>query len=82
MGASFVMGKFLHLFCIYRRTVIDFFSSRMIGGGLAILEVAANSYISVLGSPKYVAARLAFRLPRYCNLYWAFNCLEMVLLGG
>lgn len=32
----------------------------MIGGGLAILEVAANSYISVLGSPKYAAARLAF----------------------
>lgn len=32
----------------------------MIGGGLAILEVAANSYISVLGSQKYAAARLTF----------------------
>ncbi|KAF8653591.1 hypothetical protein AX16_003869 [Volvariella volvacea WC 439] len=30
----------------------------VIGCGLATLEVAANSYISVLGSPKYAAARL------------------------
>lgn len=30
------------------------------GCGLATLEVAANSYISVLGSPKYAAARLNF----------------------
>lgn len=30
------------------------------GCGLCCLEVAANSYISVLGSPKYAAARLNF----------------------
>ena len=30
------------------------------GCGLSCLEVAANSYISVLGSPKYAAARLNF----------------------
>ncbi|CDO70598.1 hypothetical protein BN946_scf184656.g13 [Trametes cinnabarina] len=32
----------------------------VIGCGLSCLEVAANSYISVLGSPKYAAARLNF----------------------
>ncbi|PPQ89501.1 hypothetical protein CVT25_012173 [Psilocybe cyanescens] len=32
----------------------------VIGCGLATLEVAANSYISVLGTPKYAAARLNF----------------------
>jgi len=32
----------------------------VIGCGLSTLEVAANSYISVLGSPKYAAARLNF----------------------
>ncbi|KAF8813672.1 MFS general substrate transporter [Phlegmacium glaucopus] len=32
----------------------------VIGCGLATLEVAANSYISVLGSSKYAAARLNF----------------------
>jgi FHS family L-fucose permease-like MFS transporter len=32
----------------------------VIGCGLATLEVAANSYISVLGSQKYAAARLNF----------------------
>ncbi|KXN90169.1 Glucose/galactose transporter [Leucoagaricus sp. SymC.cos] len=32
----------------------------VIGCGLATLEVAANSYIAVLGSPKYAAARLNF----------------------
>ncbi|TFK54308.1 MFS general substrate transporter [Heliocybe sulcata] len=32
----------------------------VIGCGLASLEVAANSYIAVLGSPKYAAARLNF----------------------
>lgn len=32
----------------------------MIGCGLSCLEVAANSYISVLGTPKYAAARLNF----------------------
>ena len=31
-----------------------------IGCGLSCLEVAANSYITVLGSPKYAAARLNF----------------------
>jgi len=31
-----------------------------IGCGLATLEVAANSYIAVLGTPKYAAARLNF----------------------
>lgn len=31
-----------------------------IGCGLAALEVAANSYISVLGSQQYAAARLNF----------------------
>lgn len=30
------------------------------GCGLATLEVAANSYIAVLGTPKYAAARLNF----------------------
>jgi len=35
-------------------------ASFVMGGGLAILEVAANSYIYVLGSPKYAAARLTF----------------------
>lgn len=35
-------------------------STFVIGCGLATLEVAANSYISVLGSPKYAAARLNF----------------------
>ncbi|TCD71567.1 hypothetical protein EIP91_007314 [Steccherinum ochraceum] len=32
----------------------------VIGCGLSCLEVAANSYIAVLGSPKYAAARLNF----------------------
>ncbi|KAI0703379.1 MFS general substrate transporter [Cerioporus squamosus] len=32
----------------------------VIGCGLCCLEVAANSYISVLGTPKYAAARLNF----------------------
>ncbi|KAF4621336.1 hypothetical protein D9613_000548 [Agrocybe pediades] len=32
----------------------------VIGCGLASLEVAANSYIAVLGTPKYAAARLNF----------------------
>ncbi|KAF9528541.1 MFS general substrate transporter [Crepidotus variabilis] len=32
----------------------------VIGCGLATLEVAANSYIAVLGSPKHAAARLNF----------------------
>ncbi|RPD74260.1 MFS general substrate transporter [Lentinus tigrinus ALCF2SS1-7] len=32
----------------------------VIGCGLCCLEVAANSYIAVLGSPKYAAARLNF----------------------
>ncbi|KAM5532845.1 hypothetical protein V8D89_013486 [Ganoderma adspersum] len=32
----------------------------VIGCGLCTLEVAANSYISILGSPKYAAARLNF----------------------
>ncbi|KAF8995436.1 MFS general substrate transporter [Cyathus striatus] len=32
----------------------------VIGCGLATLEVAANSYISILGSPKYAASRLNF----------------------
>jgi len=32
----------------------------MQGCGLATLEVAANSYISVLGPPEYAAARLNF----------------------
>ncbi|KAF9028117.1 MFS general substrate transporter [Hymenopellis radicata] len=32
----------------------------VIGCGLACLEVAANSYIAVLGTPKYAAARLNF----------------------
>ena len=32
----------------------------VIGCGIATLEVAANSYISVLGTPKYAAARLNF----------------------
>ncbi|KZT26820.1 MFS general substrate transporter [Neolentinus lepideus HHB14362 ss-1] len=35
-------------------------STFVIGCGLATLEVAANSYIAVLGSPKYAAARLNF----------------------
>ncbi|KAL6298254.1 MFS general substrate transporter [Sparassis latifolia] len=35
-------------------------STFVIGCGLSCLEVAANSYISVLGSPKYAAARLNF----------------------
>ncbi|KAG9316695.1 major facilitator superfamily domain-containing protein [Chiua virens] len=35
-------------------------STFVIGCGLATLEVAANSYISVLGSPQYAAARLNF----------------------
>ncbi|KAF5322584.1 hypothetical protein D9619_001515 [Psilocybe cf. subviscida] len=37
----------------------------VIGCGLSTLEVAANSYISILGSPKYAAARL--------NLSQGFN---------
>ena len=32
----------------------------VIGCGLSCLEVAANSYITVLGSAKYAAARLNF----------------------
>jgi MFS transporter, FHS family, L-fucose permease len=32
----------------------------MLGCGLSCLEVAANSYISVLGSPQYAASRLNF----------------------
>ncbi|KAG1716647.1 hypothetical protein ID866_525 [Astraeus odoratus] len=35
-------------------------STFVIGCGLATLEVAANSYISVLGAPEYAAARLNF----------------------
>lgn len=35
-------------------------STFVIGCGLSTLEVAANSYISVLGSTKYAAARLNF----------------------
>jgi FHS family L-fucose permease-like MFS transporter len=35
-------------------------STFVIGCGLSTLEVAANSYISVLGTPKYAAARLNF----------------------
>ncbi|KAF8444703.1 major facilitator superfamily domain-containing protein [Boletus edulis BED1] len=35
-------------------------STFIIGCGLATLEVAANSYISVLGTPRYAAARLNF----------------------
>ncbi|KDQ57689.1 hypothetical protein JAAARDRAFT_272134 [Jaapia argillacea MUCL 33604] len=35
-------------------------STFVIGCGLATLEVAANSYIAVLGSPKHAAARLNF----------------------
>ncbi|KAH7888617.1 MFS general substrate transporter [Phlebopus sp. FC_14] len=35
-------------------------STFVIGCGLSTLEVAANSYISVLGSPQYAAARLNF----------------------
>ncbi|KAL4250026.1 Major Facilitator Superfamily TsgA-like protein [Abortiporus biennis] len=35
-------------------------STFVISCGLSTLEVAANSYISVLGSPKYAAARLNF----------------------
>ncbi|KAF8893856.1 MFS general substrate transporter [Infundibulicybe gibba] len=35
-------------------------STFVIGCGLATLEVAANSYIAVLGTPKYAAARLNF----------------------
>lgn len=35
-------------------------STFVIGCGLATLEVAANSYISVLGPPEYAAARLNF----------------------
>ena len=36
-------------------------SNARIGCGLSTLEVAANSYIAVLGSPQYAAARLNFR---------------------
>lgn len=32
----------------------------ILGCGLSTLEVAANSYISVLGTPQYAAARLNF----------------------
>ncbi|KAG6375437.1 major facilitator superfamily domain-containing protein [Boletus reticuloceps] len=35
-------------------------STFIIGCGLSTLEVAANSYISVLGTPRYAAARLNF----------------------
>ncbi|KAF9237507.1 MFS general substrate transporter [Melanogaster broomeanus] len=35
-------------------------STFVIGCGLSTLEVAANSYISVLGTPQYAAARLNF----------------------
>ena len=35
-------------------------STFVIGCGLSTLEVAANSYIAVLGSSKYAAARLNF----------------------
>lgn len=40
--------------------ILSTFYSSIAGCGLATLEVAANSYISVLGSPKYAAARLNF----------------------
>lgn len=33
---------------------------RILGCGLSTLEVAANSYIAVLGTPQYAAARLNF----------------------
>jgi len=45
---------------VITRTRTQLFIIRWAGCGLASLEVAANSYISVLGSPKYAAARLNF----------------------
>jgi fucose permease len=43
-----------------RRSLLAPTFGGLIGCGLATLEVAANSYIAVLGSPKYAAARLNF----------------------
>ena len=39
---------------------MDHHDHRFLGCGLSTLEVAANSYITVLGTPQYAAARLNF----------------------
>lgn len=54
MGCTFVIGKY------HSKTYLSCPDLVFIGCGLATLEVAANSYIAVLGSPKYAAARLNF----------------------
>lgn len=41
-------------------TKVPLINPLFLGCGLATLEVAANSYIAVLGTPKYAAARLNF----------------------
>lgn len=55
MGCTFVIGEQSPLGIPAFRP-----DSALSGCGLSCLEVAANSYISVLGSPKYAAARLNF----------------------
>lgn len=57
MGCTFVIGKtpLVFLKCLPLNDIY-----LRIGCGLATLEVAANSYIAVLGTPRYAAARLNF----------------------
>lgn len=56
MGCTFVIGTSSPLVLPHTACSPD----DAAGCGLATLEVAANSYIAVLGTPKYAAARLNF----------------------
>jgi len=56
VGCTFVIGEL----CLQTLSTLVLTSRFSIGCGLATLEVAANSYIAVLGTPKYAAARLNF----------------------
>lgn len=56
MGCTFVIGDALYISTSLALTQLY----RYLGCGLATLEVAANSYIAVLGSSKHAAARLNF----------------------
>ncbi|THH32292.1 hypothetical protein EUX98_g1907 [Antrodiella citrinella] len=58
VGCTFVIGT--SMLAVSRIAKTSYHLSPCSGCGLSCLEVAANSYISVLGSPKYAAARLNF----------------------
>lgn len=56
VGSTCVIGNMKSMTSSNMSYKVLFYS----GCGLSTLEVAANSYITVLGSPKYAAARLNF----------------------